>query len=99
MVAVIEKYLVLIGEQVVCLKYNLRTGEMVVGGGVRARATMESILMGYIMGHVPKAKFTQANKIRYEFILSRKKYDLAINAMRAAGFVVEETQSHGRLMR
>jgi hypothetical protein len=96
---VFEKYFVIIGEQVVCLKYNLRTGEMTVGGSIRFREAMERILTGYIVGHVPRVKFTQSNKIRFVFTLSRKRYDKALSDLREEGFVVERTQSHGRLMR
>lgn len=95
----LEKWLVIIGEQVVCIKYNLRTGETVVGGSVRFRETMERILRGYIVGHVPRIKFTQSNKVRFVFQLSRKRYDSALADLREANFVVEKTQSHGRLMR
>lgn len=95
----VEKYFVIIGEQVVCLKYNLQTGDMVVGGSVRFREVMERVMTGYLVGHVPRGRRTQANKVRFMFQLSRKRYEAGIDELKLAGFVVERTQSHGRLMR
>jgi hypothetical protein len=94
-----EKWLLLIGQQVICIKYNIKTGEITVGGNVRFRESMERILQDYLLGHTPRVKFVAANKIRFEFSLSRKKYDTGIQELQNNGFVVERTASHGRLMR
>ena len=95
----VEKYFVIIGEQVICVKYNLTTGDAVVGGSIRFRETMERIMNEYLVGHVPRVRWVQSNKVRFTLQLSRKKYDTGIEALRTAGFVVERTASHGRLMR
>lgn len=94
-----EKYLVVVGEQVACVRYDLRNGETVVGGNARFRETFERIIVGFFLDHVPRIKFVQVNKVRYTFMLTKKKFDAGMNSMREQGFTVERVRSHGRMMR
>jgi hypothetical protein len=94
-----EKYFIIINEDVVCLKYDFSTNETVVGGSINFRHTMESVLSDYFTEKLPKMKFTQKNKIRYVFKLSKLKFDEIITELRENNFIVERTKSHGRLMR
>ncbi len=94
-----EKYLVVIGEQVACVRYSLRNGETVIGGNVRFRETYERIIVGYFTDRLPRIRFMQKNKVRYTFTISKKKFDDGMKSLREQGFTVERVQSHGRMMR
>jgi len=94
-----EKYLVVVGEQVACVRFDLRKGETVVGGNARFRETYERIITGFFSDHVPRIRFVQVNKVRYTFTLTKKRFDAGMNSLREQGFTVERVRSHGRLMR
>jgi hypothetical protein len=94
-----EKYLVVVGEQVACIRYGLRNGETVVGGNARFRETYERIIVGYFTDRLPRIQFMQKNKVRYTFTISKARFDRGMQSMRDNGFTVERVQSHGRMMR
>ena len=94
-----EKYLVVIGEQVACVRYDLCNGETVIGGNARFRETYERIVVGFFLDRVPRMRFIQANKVRYTFTQNKARFDAGMKSMREQGFTVERVKSHGRMMR
>ena len=95
-----EKYLVHLSDGgVVAMKHDLSQKTVTVGGLVRFRRSLESILTEYLKVSVPQMRMTQRNKIRFSSFCTKKKFDDAMDLLQEHGVVVENVSNLGRVMR
>jgi len=94
-----EKYLLYFEEEVIALKFNHKKKRMVIGSYAKFRTTIEEVIVNYFRESVPRIKWTQANKVRYDFPLSLEKFTSGVKELKSHGMIIEQVSSHGRLMR
>lgn len=95
----IEKYIIEINGKKIAIKYNFQTNRLVVGGYFKDREYIDNLITGYIIDILPVMHFPQRNKIKYEFTLGKKTFDMILEELENNNFVYERVTTHGRLIR
>lgn len=95
----IEKYILMVEDIPVAIKYNHRDYRLTIGSYSRWRETVERVLTSYFTEDVPRVRWPQKNKLKYECNIGVKRFCSGINEMRKHGFILESTKSLGRLIR
>ena len=99
-ISMLEKYLISPEEGIgIALKYNVRYGDLVLGGNVRHMRLMESILANYFHRENTSCNYPARNKVRYTFRIDKKKFDESIKEMQRLGLNVQPIERLERIMR
>lgn len=92
------KYLFLVENEKIAVKFNDISREGMIGGFCRNRDIIIHLLE-YFVEKVPKMKYIQKNKVRFNFRMSLKTFDMKISMLEENGFAFEKVKSFGRLTR
>ena len=95
-----EKRIIYINDQPIALKYNHRSNRITVGGNARLRSILETVVAEYFRRRdMPRARFTQKNKMRFVFKGTAKEFDAALRRLRQAGVSSAVVRAHYNIMR
>lgn len=94
----IVKYEFMIQGNRIALDYNDRNKVGWVGGYSRDRKFMINLLQ-YFIGYIPRMKYIQNNKIRFNFSVSLNVFETRLELLEEEGFAFEKVKGHGRLTR
>ncbi len=97
----LEKFVVREGDVVVAIKFDARKDIMVVGGFSQFRVFIKNILLDYFDRRARDLDIIECgvNKIRYNFMINKPKFDSGIEKLKAHEFEVEQVRSLERIMR
>lgn len=96
----LEKYLISPEEGIgIALKYNVRYGDLVLGGNLRHMRLMESIMATYFHRENVGYTYPARNKVRFNFRIERKKFDECVKEMQRMGLHVQRIERLERIMR
>ncbi len=93
------KYILRFDDRKIAIKYNTITSVLYVGGAKEQDHQIYSIIEVYFGDPTKTIKMIPSNgKIRYSMLLTEKKFNKAIDELKAKLWIYE-TDSHFRLMR
>jgi len=94
------KYIVVSEEATIAIKYDPKKRELVIGGYKRFISVMEWIIEQALGRVAPRPHWTQKNKVRYIFRVSKfEKVKGMIEKLREEGVTVVEVTNLERIMR
>ena len=93
-----EKYALYVDGAVIGFKLNRKTNRAVIGGMVRFRRKIRSVLEKYFYIRAPKVRRYQRSRITYKFKCTKKAMDDGLMRLEDDNYVVEEFRILGRLM-
>ena len=94
-----KKYILSEHDWTVGFKINETTGKVVLGGLLRLNERIEIIKADYFRKKGGKLSYPMHNKITYSWRMSVDDFKKAVKRMEKDGFIIQQVQSHGRLMR
>lgn len=94
-----EKYVMREDEIVLAIMRNDNTKITTIGGKAQDRDFMEKFIKEYFRKFLPKRRYTQTNKIRYNLYMGFKTFHSALDRIREDGFDVTKVKVLGRIMR
>lgn len=95
-----EKFLLISDEQVIGLKYDFVSGTGVIGGALKFRSLIESVLSEYFLRDVwEKPHIISRSKCRISFTCDRKIFDNGLQLLKDHGVIVKIVNSLERLFR
>lgn len=85
----------------IALRYNMETGECIIGGNQLHIPAMKSFVDDFFSDEkvVPEYKFVGMNKIKYIWQCSQSKFDEGIERLQQLRIPFSSVKSLGRIMR
>lgn len=91
-----EKHLIISGDEVCCLKYNIKTGVITIGGMLKSKRLINKIVS---ISTLQTDEFLLKGKCIYTAEAPSEYFDKLLNMLIKKEFVIEQVKSHGRHMR
>lgn len=93
-----EKYLIRLENEAIALRYDLITGELMIGGAYRLRQDIEAFIEEYFGAVVPHPTFPQQRKVRYNLKVAKRAFDAGLKRLKESG-LIQKVENLGRIAR